>query len=44
MRDIEQKMDSKILAEYQSTFAFYLKVLSQEKNDKNKVRRFTKYK
>ena len=37
MRDIEQKMDSKILAEYQSTFAFYLKVLLQEKNDKNKV-------
>lgn len=37
MRDIERKMDNKILAEYQSKFDFYLKVLSQEKSDKNKA-------
>lgn len=37
MRDIERKMDNKTLAEYQSKFTFYLKVLSQEKSDKNKA-------
>ena len=37
MRDIERKMDDKVLAEYQAVFAFYLKVLLQERNDKNKV-------
>ena len=37
MRDIERKMDTKTLAQYQSKFDFYLKVLSQEKSDKNKA-------
>jgi len=37
MRDIERKMDTKVLAQYQSKFDFYFKVLSQEKSDKNKV-------
>ena len=37
MRDIQRKMDSKTLKSYQSKFNFYLKVLSQERNNKNKV-------
>jgi len=37
MRDIERKMDKETLKRYQSKFDFYLKVLSQERNDKNKV-------
>jgi len=37
MRDIERKLDSETLPKYQAKFNFYLKVLSQERNDKNKV-------
>ena len=37
MRDIQRKMDDNTLKSYQSKFDFYLKVLSQERNDKNKV-------
>jgi len=37
MRDIQRKMDDDTLKSYQSKFDFYLKVLSQERNDKNKV-------
>ena len=37
MRDIERKMDKDILTNYQSKFTFYLKVLAQERNDKNKA-------
>ena len=37
MRDIERKMDSDTLPKYQSKFDFYLKVLLQERKDKNKV-------
>ena len=36
MRDIQSKMSDKQLAIYSGRFEFYLKVLSQEKNDKNK--------
>jgi len=37
MRDIERKMDDETVILYKEKFAFYLKVLAQEKNDKNKV-------
>ncbi|MDQ7066687.1 MAG: IS5 family transposase [Sulfurimonas sp.] len=37
MRDIENKMDDDIQLLYKEKFEFYLKVLSQEKSDKNKV-------
>ncbi len=37
MRDIERKMDDETVALYKKRFAFYLKVLAQERNDKNKV-------
>jgi IS5 family transposase len=37
MRDIQSKMDDEALKSYQSKFDFYLKVLSQKRNDKNKV-------
>jgi len=37
MRDIERKMDDETVALYKEKFAFYLKVLAQERNDKNKV-------
>lgn len=36
MKDIQRKMCDEQLAIYNSRFEFYLKVLSQEKNDKNK--------
>ena len=36
MRDIQRKMSDEQLAIYNWKFEFYLKVLSQEKNDKNK--------
>jgi len=37
MRDIERKMDDETVTLYKEKFAFYLKVLAQERNDKNKV-------
>ncbi len=37
MHDIQRKMDDETLKSYQSKFDFYLKVLAQERNDKNKV-------
>jgi len=37
IRDIERKMDEDTQLLYKKKFAFYLKVLSQERNDKNKV-------
>jgi len=37
MRDIERKMDDETVALYKEKFEFYLKVLAQERNDKNKV-------
>ena len=37
MRDIERKMDDDTKMLYKEKFAFYLKVLAQERNDKNKV-------
>ena len=37
MRDIQRKMDNDTLPKYQSKFDFHLKVLLQERNDKNKV-------
>ena len=37
MRDIERKMDDETVERYKEKFAFYLKVLAQERNDKNKV-------
>jgi len=36
MRDIQSKMSDEQLAIYNGVFEFYFKVLSQEKNDKNK--------
>jgi len=37
IRDIERKMESEIVSGYQEKFEFYLKVLAQERNDKNKI-------
>jgi len=37
IRDIERKMDNDTKVLYKEKFAFYLKVLAQERNDKNKV-------
>jgi len=37
IRDIEKKMDEDTQALYKEKFEFYLKVLAQERNDKNKV-------
>ncbi len=37
MRDVERKLDNKTTLAYQERFAFYLKVLAQERKDKDKV-------
>ena len=37
IRELERKLSTEALARYQASFAFYEQILSQEKNDKNKI-------
>ena len=37
MRELERQLPTEVMAEQEETFAFYQKVLSQKKNDKDKV-------
>ena len=37
MRELERKLPSEVLSAYEEDFGLYVKVLSQQKTDKNKI-------